>query len=69
MLGHGQGTDLLSRKKTRQEALFLFGRSIQGELVDAELRVRSVGETDAPCKKTSVKKMTPFTAFGPSALT
>lgn len=46
MLGHGEGTDLIARKKTRQESFLLFGGAIQRKLIDTELGVGGVGKTD-----------------------
>lgn len=46
MLRHGESTNLVTGKQTRQESCLLFGRAIQRELIDTELRVGGVGETD-----------------------
>ena len=48
MLRHGQGADLLAGEQAREETLFLLGISVQRKLVDAELRVGCVGESDTP---------------------
>jgi hypothetical protein len=46
MLRHSKSTNLVTRKQTGQESFFLFGRAIQRELIDTELRVGGIGETD-----------------------
>jgi hypothetical protein len=46
MFRHGESTDLITGKKTRQESFLLFSGAIQRQLIDTELGVGGVGKTD-----------------------
>jgi hypothetical protein len=46
MLRHGESTDFITGKQARQESFLLFGGAIQRKLIDTELGVSGIGQTD-----------------------
>jgi hypothetical protein len=51
VLRHGERANLVSGDQAWEVLLLLFGRAVEHELVDAELGVGGVGETDASYSK------------------